>query len=101
MSDTDAEAISEKAEYSPRDERGLEQCPMCGTCLDTRFHSGSVVQPTGRTEATVYDHLLETDPMDGPFYCGECWRSHCTEVAEQTHRTLSEFGTEDRVYYDD
>lgn len=96
---TEPEAISEKAEYSRFDSDGLEQCPVCGTLLDSRFHTGRVVQPTGLRSARVYEALLATDPMDGPFYCGECWDSHRTEVAEQTHRTLSEFSTEDRVYY--
>jgi hypothetical protein len=47
----------------------------------------------------VYQHLLETDPADGPFYCGECWDSHCIEQAERTHRTLSEFSSEEQIYY--
>jgi len=95
----DPQPIGEKAEYDRFESNGLVQCPVCGTSLDPRFHSGRVVQPTGPTSAEVYEHLLETDPGDGPFYCGECWDSHCTEQAERTHRTLSEFGTEDEVYY--
>lgn len=93
------EAISEKAEYSRFDSDGLEQCPVCGTLLDSRWYAGAVVQPTGLTEARLYEALLETDPMDGPFYCRECWDSHCTEVYQATHHTLSEFTTEDEVYY--
>lgn len=95
----EATRIGGRAEYSRFDTDGLEQCPVCGTSLDSRWHTGRVVQPTGPIEAVEYDHLLETDPGDGPFYCGECWDDHCTDVYQQTHRTLSEFGTEDRVYY--
>lgn len=95
----DPQPIGEVAEYDCVDEDGLEQCPVCGTRLDNRFHTGRVVEPTGPTSARVYDHLLETDPGDAPFYCGECWDSHRTEQAERTHRSLSEFGTEDEVYY--
>jgi len=95
----DAQPIGEAAEYSRFDSDGLEQCPVCGGTLDSRWYSGRVVQPTGATTAKVYDHLLETDPADGPFYCDDCWDSHCTEQAQRTHRTLSEFGTDDTVYY--
>lgn len=96
---TDPDTIGAKAEYSRFDSDGLERCPVCGTSLDSRWHSGRVVQPTGLRSAEVYEALLETDPADGPFYCGECWDSHRAEVAQQSHRTLSEFGTEDEVYY--
>lgn len=96
---SDPDTIGAKAEHDRFDEDGLEQCPVCGTLLDSRWHSGRVVQPTGLREARVYEALLETDPADGPFYCGECWDSHCTEVAEQTHHTLTEFSTEDVVTY--
>lgn len=95
----DPESIQDRAEYSRFDSDGLEQCPVCGGTLDSRWYSGQVVQPTGLTSATVYEHLLETDPGDGPFYCRECWDDHCTEVYSETHRTLSEFGTDDEVYY--
>ncbi|AGM11833.1 hypothetical protein M201_gp64 [Haloarcula californiae tailed virus 2] len=98
MTDT-PEAIGDRAEYERFDSDGLEQCPVCGTSLDSRWHTGRVVQPTGPESCVEYDHLLETDPMDGPFYCGECWDSHLTERREATHRTLSEFGTTDDVYY--
>ena len=91
--------IGEKAEYDRFDSDGLEQCPVCGTLLDPRFHTGRVVQPTGEISAREYDHLLATDPGDGPFYCGECWDQHCIKQAERTHRSLSEFGTEGEVYY--
>jgi len=96
---TEADSISEKAEYDQHDDAGLEQCPVCGTCLAYSHYRSRVVRPTGLTSATVYEHLLETDPTDGPFYCGECWDSHCTEVRKKTHRTLTEFSTEDSTYY--
>jgi len=95
----DPKPIGEKAEYDCVDEDGLEQCPVCGTKLNPRFHSGAVVQPTGPTSAVVYEHLLETDPACEPFYCGECWEDHCQAEHARSHRSLSEFGTEDRVYY--
>lgn len=95
----DPDFISEKAEYSRFDSDGVEQCPVCGTLLDSRWHAGAVVQPTGLTEATLHEALLETDPNDGPFYCRECWDDHCTEVYSETHRTLSEFSTENSTYY--
>ncbi len=91
--------VSEKAEYSQMDSDGITQCVLCGTLLDSRWHSGSVVVPRGLTEGEVYEALLETDPNDGPFVCRECWDSHCTEVYQETHRTLSEFSTEDSTYY--
>lgn len=47
--------IGEKAEYDRFDSDGLEQCPVCGTLLDPRFHSGRVVQPTGATSAREYE----------------------------------------------
>lgn len=96
---SDPTLISERAEHDRFDEHGLEQCPVCGTSLDTRWHRGTVVQPTGPTSCIEYDYLLETDPGDGPFYCGECWQEHYTDVMEQTHHTLSEFGSTDEVYY--
>lgn len=95
----DPQHISEKAEYERFGDDHLEQCPVCGTCISPAHHSGRAVLPTGLREAEVYDSLMDSDPADGPFYCGECWDRHRIEVAQETHRTLSEFGTEDRVYY--
>jgi hypothetical protein len=95
----DPQPIGEDAEYSRFDSNGLEQCPTCGTYLSPPHHMGRVVQPTGPTSSTRYEHLSETDPADGPFYCGECWDSHCTEQAERTHWTLSEFSSEEQIYY--
>ena len=93
------ERIEDRAEYDRFDSDGLEQCPVCGGTLDTRWYTGSVFQPTGTEQAIEYDHLLETNPMDGPFYCTECWQQHLVERREATHRTLSEFGTENTTYY--
>lgn len=96
---TDPDPITEKAEYERFDEDMLEQCPGCGTSLDPRWHTGPVYEPTGVDSAREYEHLMETDPGDGPFWCPDCWNQHYQEVQAETHRTLSEFVPSNDVYY--
>jgi hypothetical protein len=95
----DPQPITEKAEHTRFRSTGVEQCPVCGICLDPRSYTGRVVQPIGYTDARVYEYLMETDPSDGPFYCQECWDDHCQEEYERTHHLLHEYTTTDEVYY--
>lgn len=92
--------IEDSAEYEPFDSDGLERCPVCGRCLDGRGLMCEVVQPTGPSEGVVYDHVYDTDPNDGPFYCIECWQDHLIRVKKAVNTQLSDHQPKEQTWYE-
>jgi hypothetical protein len=81
------------AEYSVEDgfddTAGLEQCPVCET---TYSINSSFYGPVWDDGGNRYEYYTETDPMDGPFFCEDCWPRYQAHRAGVEHTTLDEFG---------
>lgn len=88
--DGDAEPVA--SDYTTADgydsEQGINKCPRCDVVYSANGgYFETVYDETGRSYASIY----ETDPMDGPFFCRECWRVLDANERRQSHRTLREF----------
>lgn len=58
------------ADDSWLDDRGLDCCAVCDKILGSESgHHGEVFLQDG----TRYEYFLDTDPMDAPFFCPDCW----------------------------
>ena len=69
-------------------ESGLERCPHC----KQRYSSnGLYTGPIYDQDGTEYDHYLDSDPMDGPFFCADCWVELDTNRKASEHKSLSEW----------
>lgn len=68
---------------------GLEQCPHCERQLsgESGWH-GRVFDQQGHE----FDHLLNTEPGNGPFFCEDCWQELRVNVLQQENATLREYG---------
>ena len=70
------------------EQNGLEECPHCGKQLGGETgHHGEVYDANGRR----YDHLLNTEPGNGPFFCPECWPELKANKNAQEHKTLDKY----------
>lgn len=85
----DVKPIEDYHKHDRFDDEGntIEKCPICGTLLDIRWHDDEVYDSDG----TEYDHIMETDPGDGPFYCPECWKQYQVTRARHLHATLDQY----------
>jgi len=78
-------------EYDPEDgyrENGVDQCPRCNTALSP---NGGKVGPVYQADGTKHEHILDTDPMDRPFFCEDCFKALETVKKAESHKTLGEF----------
>ena len=67
---------------------GLEKCPYCDKQLGGETgHNGEVYDSNGRR----YDHLLNTEPGSGPFFCPECWSELEANQKASENQSLGDF----------
>lgn len=69
-------------------EKGLDVCPVC-----ERLYSGNggYLGAVYTTDGTRYDHVLDTDPGDGPFICERCYNVLDANQKRMEHTTLDQF----------
>lgn len=68
--------------------KGVEICPHCEI----------IYSPSGGYSDSVYDkrrrqyeHHLDTDPGDGPFFCPECWDELQTNQKASENKSIEEY----------
>ena len=67
--------------------RGVEICPECTIIFSANGgYTGPVYDQNGRQ----YDHHMNTDPGDGPFFCPDCW-----EILEANRKAAENKSIED------
>ncbi|WP_256545384.1 hypothetical protein [Halobellus inordinatus] len=71
--------------------RGVDTCPHCGVELapQTGRHA-PVFDQAGRKYGTIFD----TDPMDRPFFCEECWQELDANQKASENESLERFATD-------
>lgn len=77
-------------DYEPLDgvDDGMIDC--CGRC-EQSFHPNDYRGEIVRRDGTRYDHLSDTDPMDRPFFCPDCYAAIDAAERASEHQTLEAF----------
>lgn len=70
------------------DDNGIDVCPHCELVYSPNGgHMGEVFDQSGRK----YEHYLNTEPGDGPFFCPDCWDELETNRKASENNSLEDF----------
>jgi hypothetical protein len=74
------------------EDRGIEKCADCGVYFSA---NGGYTGPVYDQDGTRYETHLDTDPVDAPFFCPDCWAVLDANRRSQLHRSLDAYAEED------
>jgi hypothetical protein len=84
----DAKPPSEYDQADSIRDNGISECAECG--LTFSGESGQHGE-TYTAEGNRYDHFLDTDPGEAPFFCPECWESVDAARKAEENRSVTEW----------
>jgi len=92
MTDHSESEVATPSDYDRDDgfdgELMLDQCPHCGRLLGG---NGGYVRPVFDQNGQEYDSIYDTDPVEGPWFCGSCWSELDRNRKQSEHKTLEEY----------
>jgi len=70
------------------EDSALEKCPVC-----ERVYSGNggYVETVYDQQGKEYDHYLDTEPGDGPYFCADCWPELEANRKAKENKSLEEY----------
>lgn len=69
------------------DDALVDQCPHCERSLHPDIYHGLVYKSDG----TEYEHIMDTDAIDRPFFCPDCFKELDANRKANQHKTLGEY----------
>lgn len=88
MTDLAGKTVADYERADSAVDNGLECCAACGVTLGIHGpRTGPIFDADGREYESFYD----TDPLDGPWFCEECYPTLRANKKRQENRALEEW----------